>query len=199
MAIKRKGYQTQQSHQWLSSVEMSGLLLSEPVLQTEFPDGPPPIDQYVFRRFRNEFERFMLSPREAKQKNSRQWINFILEDFLDIPSHEWTKSDRLPETACVELDQFCQTLKPSRIIQQNGKISLMALVLELNQNLDRADRTPGRWKSSPSTKLDRILRETETRIGLLTNGFEWRLMYSEPGLNTTHMTWTSQVWNDERA
>jgi len=199
MAIKRKEYQTQQSHQWLSSVEMSGLLLSEPVLQSEFPNGPPPIDPYVFKRFRNEFERFMLSPREVKQKNSRRWINFILEDFLEIPPQDWTKSDRLPETSCVELDQFCQTLRPSRIIQQNGKINFIASVLEVEQNLDRADRTPGRWKASPSTKLDRILRETETRIGLLTNGFEWRLMYSEPGLNTTHMTWTSQVWNDERA
>lgn len=199
MAIKRKGYQTQQSHQWLSSVEMSGLLLSEPVLQTEFPNGPPPIDPYVFKRFRNEFERFMLSPREAKQKNSRQWINFILEDFLEVPPQDWTKSDKLPDEACVELDKFCQTLRPSRIIKQNGKINFIASVLEVDQNLDKADRTPGRWKSSPSTKLDRILRETETRIGLLTNGFEWRLMYSEPGLNTTHMTWTSQVWNDERA
>ena len=199
MAIKRNGYQTQQSHQWLSSVEMSGLVLSEPVLQTEFPNGPPPIDLYVFKRFRNEFERFMLSPWEAKQKNSRQWINFILEDFLGIPPQDWTKSEKLPNTACIELDQFRQTLRPSRIIQQNGKINLIASVLDVNQNLDRADRTPGRWKSSPSTKLDKILRETETRIGLLTNGFEWRLMYSEPGLNTTHMTWTSQVWNDERA
>ncbi len=199
MAIKRKGYQTHQSHQWLSSVEMSGLLLSEPVLQTEFPNGPPPIDPYVFKRFRNEFERFMLSPREAKQKNSRQWINFILEDFLEIPSSDWKKSDNLPETACVELDQFCQTLRPSRIIQQNGKINIIVTVLDVDQNLDKADRTPGRWKVSPSTKLDRILRETESRIGLLTNGLEWRLMYSEPGLNTTHMTWTSQVWNDERA
>jgi len=197
--MKRKGYQTQQSHQWLSSVEMSGLLLSEPVLQTEFPNGPPPIDPYVFKRFRNEFERFMLSPRETRQKNSRQWINFILEDFLEIPSHNWKKSDNLPDTTCVELDQFCQTLKPSRIIQQNGKINFIASIIEVDQNLDKADRTPGRWKASPSTKLDRILRETETRIGLLTNGFEWRLMYSEPGLNTTHMTWTSQVWNDERA
>lgn len=199
MAIKRKGYQTQQSHQWLSSVEMSGLLLSEPVLQTEFPNGPPPIDPYVFKRFRNEFERFMLSPREAKQKNSRQWINFILEDFLEVPPQDWTKSDKLPDEACVELDKFCQTLRPSRIIKQDGKINFIASVLEVDQNLDKADRTPGRWKASPSTKLDRILRETETRIGLLTNGYEWRLMYSEPGLNTTHMTWTSQVWNDERA
>jgi len=199
MAVKRERHHSHQSHQWLSSVEMSGLLLSEPVLQTEFPNGPPSIDPYLFKRFRNEFERFILSPKEAKQKTSRQWINFILEDFLEIPPQDWVKSDNIPENARVELDQFCQTLRPSRIIQQKGKICFIVSVLDVDQNLDKADRTPGKWKASPSTKLDKILRETDTRIGLLTNGIEWRLMYSEPGLNTTHITWTSQIWNDERA
>jgi hypothetical protein len=176
---------------------MSGLVLSEPVLQQEFPNGPPPIEDYLFKRFRNQYERFMLSKGTAQQRNQSQWINFILGEFLDI--YEWKRSDALPESAIVALENFNQILRPSRVIQQNGELTFMVMVVNVNQHLDRVDRTPGRWKASPATKLDKLLRETNTQLGLLTNGLDWRLMYSEPGLNTTYITWTTQGWQDERA
>src|SRR5690606_38843453 len=55
----------------------------------------------------------------------------------------------------------------------------------------------GRWKASPFTKLDRLLRQTSVPLGLLTNGDDWRLVYAAPGLTTSSITWSAATWLDE--
>ena len=46
------------NHDWLSLIDVSGLLVSEPVLHERFPDGPPPQTPWIQRRFRTEYERW---------------------------------------------------------------------------------------------------------------------------------------------
>lgn len=199
MAKARRIDAKPQAHQWLSSVAMTGLFLSEPVLNREFPDGPAALDNYLASRFRIEYERFSIYRGRDLQDAQSRWVSFILERLLNIEPSLWRKSDHIPESATVKLSDYAQVLRPSRVIEQEGRVTFLVLVGDSDQELQRPDRTQGRWKASPFTKMDKMLRETGVRLGLLTNGHDWRVMYAEPGLNTAFVDWSSQGWNDERA
>jgi hypothetical protein len=73
---------------------------------------------------------------------------------------------------------------------------LLFLRVPRNQSLDSAWDTGGAWKASPTTKLERLLRETGVEVGLVTNGEAWRLLIASPSETASWLTWTVQTWAD---
>ena len=69
-------------HDWLNLVQLSGLLVSEPVLATAFPDGPERVPSHVYRRFGREWERVSSTRNEVAAQS--RWIDFVLEDLLEL-------------------------------------------------------------------------------------------------------------------
>src|SRR5512135_809389 len=184
-------------HDWLNLVQLSGLLVSEPVLATAFPDGPERLPSHVYRHFGREWERVSSTRNEAAAQS--RWIDFVLEDLLELRREAWRKSNDLPEGVSVSLMEYSQTLRPSRVlVGADGKPALLVSIVPPAQNLDKAETQTGRWKASPFTKLDRLLRETGVPLGLLTNGVEWRLVYAEKSLTTASITWTANDWASEK-
>lgn len=187
-------------HDWLSLVESSGLLISEPVLASAFPEGPPVLDGWLLRRFRTEFERYSLARAGKDDADGGRWTTFILEDLLGLERSHWKKSHELPPSCIVTLTNYMQELRPSRVLMgQDGKPVLLCTLLPAGQPLERPETETGRWHASPVTKFERLLRSSGMPLGLLTNGDEWRLVYAEKNLTTAHMTWSAQTWSEERA
>lgn len=184
---------THTTHDWLSLVQLSGLLVSEPVLLTVFPDGPERVKPAVFRRLNKEYERF-----RARRELNR-WVDFVLETLLDQPRLRWRKSHELPAGVTVSLLEYNQELRPNRVlVDGQGRPQLLVMITTGDQQLDRPETITGRWKASPMTKLDRLLRSSDVPLGLLTNGENWRLVYT--GLPTTaHISWEAATWRDEKA
>ncbi|MFZ5786789.1 MAG: Eco57I restriction-modification methylase domain-containing protein [Acidobacteriota bacterium] len=126
-------------------------------------------------------------------------MTFLLEQVLELPRDLWWKVGEVPDGLRVRLDQFDQELAPDRVLHRGEDAVLLVSIVQPDQGLDRRDAQPGRWKASPTTKLDRLLRETGVPLGLVTNGEELRLVHALQGLNPGSITWTSRNLVEEKA
>lgn len=189
---------------WLSLVELSGLVVSEPVLETHFPGGPEPIELGTWKWFRRYAERYEVSQADKDPDNRRrgatQWTDYLLEGLLELTPRRWAKANDVPSKYRVRLDEFDQWLRPSRVLlDSKGEAVLLVMRVSPEQALDRKETGQGRWKASPATKLERLLRETEVPLGLLCNGNGFRLIHARKGFSTGSISWSTRLLVEEKA
>ncbi|MFH1531497.1 MAG: DNA methyltransferase [Pseudomonadota bacterium] len=188
---------------WLALVELSGLVISEPVLESHFPDGPRPLPAGAHRWFQRFAERFEVSQAKADPAAQRQgattWIDYLVQWVMELPGEHWRKGAAVPDELVVDLEEYEQQLRPDRVLMRNGRPALLMMVVPPGQGLDRRESGAGRWKASPTTKLDRLLRDTGHPLGLVTNGHAFRLVHARQGTNTGHITWTTRLLTEEKA
>jgi len=184
-------------HRWLSSVEISGVVLSEPVLADA--GNFRSLDKAEIAAFRKQREIWNLPKGMVEGNGQPAWINFILEDFLGLSDQDyWQVGASIPADKVVNLHEQQEVLRPSRVLLDEDSAIMLVIEVPREQSLDKPWlHERGRWKASPTTKLDRLLRETGVEIGLLTNGESWRLVVASPSETTSWMTWTTQTWNDD--
>ena len=184
-------------HRWLSSVEITGVVLSEPVLADA--GNFRSLDKAEVAAFRKQREIWNLPKGMVEGNGQPAWINFILEDFLGLKDKEyWQVGASIPADKVVNLQELQETLRPSRILLDEGKAVLLVVEVPRDQSLDKPWlKDKSRWKASPTTKTQRLLCETGVELGLLTNGEAWRLVVASPSETTSWMTWTAQTWNDD--
>ena len=184
-------------HRWLSSVEITGVVLSEPVLADA--GNFRSLDKAELTDFRKQREIWNLPKGMVEGNGQPAWLNFILEEFLGLKDKDyWQVGAAIPANMVVNLPEQQETLRPSRILLDECKPIMLVLEVPHEQSLDKPWlQDKGRWKASPTTKFDRLLRETGVELGLLTNGEAWRLVVASPSETTSWMTWTAQTWNDD--
>lgn len=163
-------------HRWLSSVEITGVVLSEPVLADA--GNFRSLDKTELANFRKQREIWNLPKGMVEGDGQPAWINFILDEFLGIKDTDyWQVGASIPSNMVVTLPEQQETLRPSRILLDEGQPIMLLLEVPREQSLDKSWlQGKGRWKASPTTKFDRLLRETGIELGLLTNGEAWRLV-----------------------
>src|SRR5512137_1774492 len=99
---------------WLSLVELDGLVISEPVLEERFPDGPLTVGKGMHHWFRKQAERWQVArsdpdpPRRAK--GARDFTDFLLEHLLELPNTNWFKAAEVPDILRAQLPEFEQEL-----------------------------------------------------------------------------------------
>ncbi|RMR30833.1 hypothetical protein ALP87_00410 [Pseudomonas syringae pv. coriandricola] len=184
-------------HRWLSSVEITGVVLSEPVLADA--GNFRSLDRAEIAEFRKQREIWSLLKGMVEGNGQPAWINFILEDFLGLKEKDyWQVGASIPADTVVNLHEQQEILRPSRVLLEEGNAVMLVLEVPREQSLDKPwQQDKGRWKASPTTKFERLLRETGVELGLLTNGEAWRLVVASPSESTSWMTWTAQTWNDD--
>lgn len=184
-------------HRWLSNVEITGVVLSEPVLADA--GNFRSLDKAEIATFRKQREIWNLPKGMVEGNGQPAWINFILEDFLGLNDKDyWQVGAAIPPDRVVNLYEQQETLRPTRVLLDEGNAVLLVLEVPREQSLDKPWlQDKGRWKASPTTKFERLLRETGVQLGLLTNGEAWRLVVASPSETTSWMTWTVQTWNDD--
>lgn len=184
-------------HRWLSSVEITGVVLSEPVLADA--GNFRSLDKAEIAAFRKQREIWNLPKGMVEGNGQPAWINFILEDFLGLKDKDyWQVGAAIPPDRVVNLHEQQEVLRPTRVLLDEGNAVMLVLEVPREQSLDKPWlQDKGRWKASPTTKFERLLRETGVELGLLTNGEAWRLVVASPSETTSWMTWTVQTWNDD--
>lgn len=184
-------------HRWLSNVEITGVVLSEPVLADA--GNFRSLDKAEIAAFRKQREIWNLPKGMVEGNGQPAWINFILEDFLGLKDKDyWQVGAAIPPDRAVNLYEQQETLRPTRVLLDEGNAVMLVLEVPREQSLDKPWlQDKGRWKASPTTKFERLLRETGVELGLLTNGEAWRLVVASPSETTSWMTWTVQTWNDD--
>lgn len=195
MAINKRIANRQ--HRWLSSVEITGVVLSEPVLADA--GNFRSLDKAEIAAFRKQREIWNLPKGMMAGNGQPAWINFIIEDFLGLKDKDyWQVGAAIPADRVVNLHEQQEILRPTRVLLDEGNTMMLVLEVPREQSLDKPWlQDKGRWKASPTTKFERLLRETGVELGLLTNGEAWRLVVASPSETTSWMTWTVQTWNDD--
>lgn len=195
MAINKRIANRQ--HRWLSSVEITGVVLSEPVLADA--GNFRSLDKAEIAAFRKQREIWSLPKGMVEGNGQPAWINFILKDFLGLKDKDyWQVGAAIPADSVVNLREQQEVLRPTRILIDEDNAVMLVLEVPREQSLDKPWlQDKGRWKASPTTKFERLLRETGVELGLLTNGEAWRLVVASPSETTSWMTWTVQTWNDD--
>jgi len=211
--VKRRGKGRVRTggHDWLDLVARSGLVVTEPVLEEHYPDGPDPLPRGARHWFRRRAERYRLARHEhdslARQgkepKKARaavhRWVQFILEELLEHPPEAWAWGGDIPPSCRCALPAYEQELRPDRVLLHDGEPVFLVSVVVPGQHLDRKGKAAGRWRATPAERMERLLRETGHRLGLVTNGEDWRLLHCPPAIGTGSITWTSRVLVEEKA
>ncbi len=78
----------------------------------------------------------------------------------------------------------------------DGQVLLLVKIVAPGTKLDKAPAegskkvARGGWQASPQARFERLLRETKTAAGLLSNGHELRLVYAPSGESSGHVTFS---------
>jgi hypothetical protein len=122
----------------------------------------------------------------------------FLHGFLEWPDDcvDGAVADRpIPESLKIPLREFSETLEPTFAFRsprpENSDRPWLLLVqdLPISTSLDEPIESKlAGWSASPSRRFERLLRESEVPIGLLSNGTHLRLIYAPRGENAGTLT-----------
>ena len=193
--------QVEQSvHAWWSRLRHQGLLLSPVVLVERYPDAPTQPPFWVKRKLRDDHTQFLakIDPdREGSKPETAAvlaWVDKLLEDYVGLSGGRLAKQGGIPPnmTATVKIGARPDTLRPHRVIYADCEKQTPAILVMADES-PRVGR--GRGRTAYARFLE-LLRATGQRLGLLTNGLQFRLIYA--GIDFESWTeWESDRWFDD--
>ncbi len=193
--------------EWLGYLQPVGLVVSPPALVAAqaFPARNIIPDH---ARFLELVEQVAIEGADDPQPAIRDFPRFATQilgwEPADLIGAEG--GEPLPETLEVALPEYNETLRPSYAVPEfvkgaNGERKWLMLVqrVELGLGLDETPETDSRdhrWQASPQARFERLLRETQVPIGLLSNGTHLRLVYAPRGETSGHLTFPVQAMTE---
>jgi hypothetical protein len=184
---------------WLGYVQSDGLVVSAPALV----DAQAIIDRAQLgdlqRRLAEHVSDLPIAESDtAETQPGIKNLQSLVTGFLGWQRELVVGADPsrpLPESLCISLPEFQETLRPSFAVKnphaKEGASPWLLLVqshpatVDLDKPIASSDRN---WHASPSRKFERLLRETGVPIGLLSNGTQFRLIYAPPKENSGAVT-----------
>lgn len=193
--------------EWLGYLQPVGLVVSPPALVAAqaFP-AKNIIPEHT--RFLDLVEQLTVEGEDDPQPAIRDFPRFATQilgwEPADILGAEG--GEAIPETLEVALPEYNETLRPTYAVPEfekdaNGERPWLLLIQRVKLGLD-LDETPEtdskdhRWHASPQARFERLLRETQVPIGLLSNGTHLRLVYAPRGETSGHLTFPVQAMTE---
>ncbi len=107
----------------------------------------------------------------------------------------WDAANPVPPELSVALPEFAETLAPTYALANNqpkeGESRWLLLVQKHPATTDLTKPAAAGergWLASPAKKFERLLRETQVPVGILTNGVSFQLVYAPPKENSGTLT-----------
>ena len=193
---------TRQHAEWLSLIEVSGPFLSLPVLQDVFKDGLDLKEHEVEmrRRLRLAYEEWADNQggTRAEQAIHHQWLRFVLDEILDMDADAILEGQQIPATIYIEDKKYGETIRPTLVIGSkiDKKSRLLVQLYPKEQDLTKAViNKPG--SDAPDMRMMTLLRKSDIRLGLITNGEHWMLVDAPPNETTGYYSWYATLWLEE--
>lgn len=177
---------------WYGNLRHQGLLISPAVLMESFPEGGRVLSPREYDRLRDRYNRFVAqsggpsdSGTPMRLEALRHWLDALVLETLGHNSDRWWKQDRL-DTFAVRLPTG-ESIKPTRaLIGANNRPALLVLV-------DDARRLGIGRSQKRYARLLALLRGNDVKLGLFTNGLQFRLCYA--GLDhDSWVEWEAESW-----
>ena len=188
-------------HAWWSRLRHQGLLLSPVVLLDDsrpYHSAPARPPFYVAERLRNAHTRFQAKVGEGRDELEPSailaWTDALLNQFVGLEGMAIARGNHVStaHTASVRIGSGSQTIKPDRVIfaDPGGNDAALFVMADTSRQIGR-----GRGRTAYARFLE-LLRGTGHRLGLLTNGLQFRLVYA--GLDfESWAEWESDRWFDD--
>ncbi len=180
-------------HPWWSELRQSGMIISPAVLNEFLPEAIGPIDYYRNERLRNGFTAFASWSQQVHGDDKTglyKWLDAVLEDFLGYDKSVWQKHSSISEVFKVSASRRGgPALKPSRVLLNESDIKQPRLLVSIDSTSKRIGM--GRGRNEYSSFLE-LLRGTSVPLGILTNGWQIRLVFT----GTDYDCWVE--WDVER-
>lgn len=191
--------QVDTAHAWWSRLRHQGLLLSPVVMLERYPSAPEPAPWAVTNKLRDAQTRFRAKVAAEGEPNLDEpsilaWVDALLDGYL---GHKWgrvVRQNAIPEklTTVVRIGSRSETIRPHRVVYGDANATVPALLVMADTS---AQVGRGRGRTAYARFLE-LLRGTGHRLGLLTNGYQFRLMYA--GLDfESWCEWESGRWFDD--
>jgi hypothetical protein len=182
---------------WWLELRHNGMVIAPALLDRYFPDGPQRPSSFAYQRLR---ERYMIFDAWFQRENAYEpqhrtplytWLDGVLEIFLGHEQSRWQKRQHIDER-WRHKSFFGESMAPDRILfcTPNQQTPALFVWIEPTRQLAYGD---GR---NAYGKLLELLRAKQVRLGLLTNGRQFRLCYA--GLDhDSWVEWDATDWFDE--
>lgn len=190
---------TRHHNDWLRLVPNSGPFLSLPVLALTFPQGLNAHDAEHARRLRQAFGEW-----DDDQLGQwpdpvvhRAWVRFVLGETLGF-EELLAEGQEIPQSLRSEEAQYGETLRPEWIVTDPAtkRVRLLVQFYPRSQPLTKPVAT-SRWKTSPDGRMEQLLRDTNIRLGLVTNGLDWMLVNAVKNEPAGYANWRADLWLEE--
>src|SRR5208337_4073449 len=193
--------------EWLGYLQPVGLVVSPPALADSqaFPSKNI-IPEHS--RFLEHVEQVSAKAKDEPQPSIRDFPHFATQILGWEPADliGTAEGGPVPDSLEVTLTEYNETLRPTYAVPefdkaQRGEHKWLMLIqrVKLGLNLDDSPDTDAkdhRWQASPQARFERLLRETQVPIGLLSNGTHLRLVYAPRGETSGHLTFLVQAMTE---
>ena len=182
---------------WLSLLEVSGPFLSPMVIKKTFPQGLDAHKPDLFERLKLAYAEWNDAKKDPEIH--REWINFVLKEVLSYPSETILESQSIPQSLKADAAEYQIVLRPDLLIANPHDVATAGRARILFQiyppGVDLIKPLPGKgWKESAAGRMAILLRATQVRLGLITNGEQWMLVNAKLGENPGYISWYSNLW-----
>jgi len=127
-----------------------------------------------------------------------QWLRFVLTEVLELRSDTILEGQQIPTNIQYEARDHGETLHPTMVICSPFEPAPRLLIQQYSISQDLNKAIPGKhWKDSPATRMMTLLRNTNIRVGLVTNGRHWMLVNAPVNETTGYYTWDAEIWLEE--
>lgn len=183
--------------EWIGYVQPVGVVVSVPAMLEA--------QCYVNKNISAEHTRFLNCLSRDKKgeivpeiRDLAEFMQKVLgwepDDVKEVPQRTTLSGDMAALE--VVLPHYHETLRPTHAVPafrpKDGDSPWLLLVQELETGTDLDDAgeadTTRHWHAAPQAKFERLLRETQVPIGLLSNRRQLRLVYAPRGESSGHAT-----------
>ena len=192
-------------NEWISLTEVSGPFLSLPVLLRVFPQGLPTPQSGVRVELRLAFEEWD-TDRQSKASDPnihRAWVRHVLRSALEWPAELLREGHEVPSAFNVRIESQNEMLRPDWVLMDSESTAdggerarLLVQFYPAEQGLEKP--VAGRfWKASPASRMADLLRGSDVKLGLVTNGEQWMIVHAPRGETASYVSWFAPLWLDE--
>jgi N-6 DNA Methylase len=188
---------------WLALVDTDGPFLSVPVLRRVYSSGIPALDHEVAADvkaaklvFEQEWDRQDKGERTLEDFGTArdEWVDLVLRR-----SFGWTDHYTTDPAVTVEIASPNQAVR----VRSTGALvvegTTAALVWVTEPTADLRDPVGDGWSTSAIDRMEQLLRDSQVRIGVVTDGRWWGLVHAEPSQLAASGVIDALTWVEETA
>ncbi|WP_026554345.1 Eco57I restriction-modification methylase domain-containing protein [Arthrobacter sp. 35W] len=200
---------TREHRDWLELVDRDGPFVAIPAIKRVWPQGMPQLGantKAALRDAKPNFDRawddWSKAPAddEAAVESYRgarnKWIDAVLRDVARWGAHlVWDDEEHGESRTQGSSAKLTTADNASGKFVRDGVASALVMVFDPVDSL--RDPMNDSWTASPIDRMDALLRKSEQKVGVLTDGRWWAIVCAQDGVMTASGIVDAQTWIEE--